>query len=71
MHTYKVNKILNFKVMGFNGNDQTACLVAGYAQCAAEEHSRYRPTRRRLTKKRNDTIRTANTKKTQKPKCSK
>ena len=50
MHTYKVNKILNFKVMGLNGNDQTACLVV-VAQCAAEEHSRYRPTRRRLIEK--------------------
>ena len=36
MHTYKVNKILNIKVMGLNGNDQTACLVA-VAQSAAEE----------------------------------
>ena len=37
--------------MGLNGNDQTACLVAGYAQCAAEEHSRDQHTRRRLIEK--------------------
>ena len=30
-----------------------AYFVAGYAQCAAEEHSRYRPTRRHLIEKAN------------------
>ena len=39
MHTYKSNKVLDFKVMGWIGNDQTACLVA-VAQSAAEDHSR-------------------------------
>ena len=70
MHTYKLNKILNFKVMGLSGNDQTACLVAGHAQCAAEEHSRDPHTRRRLTKKRKESIRTTNNEKIQKPTCS-
>ena len=39
MHTYKVNNILSFKVMGLTGNDQAACLVA-VVQSAAEDHSR-------------------------------
>ena len=49
MHTYKVNKILYFKVMGFNRNDQTACLVA-VAQAVAEGHSRDYRKYRNLTK---------------------
>ena len=41
MHTYKLNKILDFKVMGLNGNDQTACLcLARDTHYAAEGHSR-------------------------------
>ena len=49
MHTYKVNKILNFKVMGLSGYDQTACL-AGVAHYAAEGHFDYQRALRTLTK---------------------
>lgn len=54
MHTYKLNHILDFKVMGHNGYDQTACL-AGAVHYAAKGHSRDQRTRRHLTKKRKRT----------------
>ena len=57
MHTYKVNKVLDIKVMGLNGNDQTACLVA-LAQLVAEGHSRGYRKRRNLTKAQKESIRT-------------
>ena len=61
MHTCKVNKILNFKVMGLNGNDQTACLcLARDIRLAAEDHSRYQYNRRILSKERKESIRTNN-----------
>ena len=61
MQTYKLNNILDFKAMGHNGYDQTACL-AGFAQYIAEDHSRDQSTRRHLTKRRKETIRTTKTK---------
>ena len=39
MHTYSLNKIIDLKVMGYMGYDQTACLAAA-ARYAAEDHSR-------------------------------
>ena len=50
MHTYKLNNIIDFKVMGHKGYDQTACL-AGYAQFSAEYCSRDQHTRRHLIEK--------------------
>ena len=52
MHTYKLNKVLDFKIRGLSGYDQTACLVA-VAQNVAEDHSRNQHTRRRLIEKAN------------------
>ena len=71
MHTYKLNKVLDFKVMGQMEYDQTVCLVA-VAQVVAEGHSRDYRKCRNLTQERNQqSIRTTNTKRIQKPKCSK
>ena len=54
MHTQKLNEILDFKVMGHDGYDQTACLaVAG--QSVAEERFGYQFDRRNLTRKRKRT----------------
>ena len=50
MHTYKLNKVLDFKIMGQRGYDQTACL-ADYAQDVAEDHSHGQCTRRHLIEK--------------------
>ena len=49
MHTYKLNKILDFKVMGLIGYDQTACLAGGHL-LAAEGHSRTQKLRRCLSR---------------------
>ena len=61
MHTYKINKVLDFKVMGQNGYDQTACLCLARDDYAAEGHSRIRIQSSNLANEQEEPIRTNNT----------
>ena len=50
MHTYKLIKVLDFKIMGYSGHDQTACL--------AEDRSRSQHNYQHLTREPRKPIRT-------------
>ena len=53
MHTYKLIKVLDFKIMGYSGHDQTACLAEDRCS-AAEDRSHSQHNYQHLTRERDN-----------------